>query len=324
MRVSIITPTFNRSKLLNETITSVLSQKFDNASVEYLVVDNNSTDDTKLIIEKKIKTSTLIKLKYLYEKKQGINSARNLGVQKSNGEYIIFFDDDVFLAEGCLQEYINAFHNNENASVFGGSVELKPPEFDLPSWFAVSGKFVRSMIVISLYCGQKNYLKSLSKDLIPLGANMAFNRNVFTQNGLFSTDLGLKGEKLMPGSEYEFCQRISTNGIDDWLYLGKAKVYHPIKKEQVRKNYFRKRLFGVGRVTYKLHPFKSKKTVLGLPLYMLEFILSNILKSIKYKIQSKEIESFYYQTEALIYCGCVYEHFNKFFKEKRGAFERKL
>ena len=259
MKISLITPTHNRAELLDETMKSIIMQNVGDAKFEYLVVDNNSKDNTKETIEKYIGKNDNIEVKYVFEKNLGINYARNTGIKESQGDYLIFFDDDVILEKDCLLSYINAFQEYPDQKIFGGRVLIKTPEFDIPNWLPLDGKYTRRMIVLSLNYGEKNCIRN-TKDNIPLGGNMGLPKDVFQKHGVFRTDLGLKGKGLLPGSEYQFLHRME-NDINKWVYVAGGIVYHPIKQSQAKKSYFRKRLFGVGRITYRFKTFEAKKKV---------------------------------------------------------------
>lgn len=110
-KVSVIIPTFNREKYLNNTIDSVLAQTYHN--YEIIVVDDGSTDNTREVA-KKYKD----KIKYVYQKNQGVSSARNSGIKVSRGEWIAFLDsDDEWLPEYLLYQ-VNQTKNNQGASVY--------------------------------------------------------------------------------------------------------------------------------------------------------------------------------------------------------------
>lgn len=309
MKISLITPTYNRCDWLNDTIASILNQKTSGAEIEYLVVDNNSKDSTREIIETYAAKETDIDVRYVFENSQGINHARNAGIRNATGDYLIFFDDDILLDEGCIQYYIDAFKTFPREIVFGGKVLLRQPDFSIPAWLALDGSYARSMIIPTSNFGDATIRLSLQKN-IPLGAHMGFRRDVFGQFGMFRTDVGLTGDKLMPGAEYELFNRLLRNNIDFWIYVGESVVYHPLKEEQAKKQYFRKRLMGVGRVTYRMHKFEAKKTLFGLPLYLPANVVKNYVRSLKYKLLGKPVESFFYETEAYLNFGCIREHFS--------------
>jgi glycosyltransferase involved in cell wall biosynthesis len=86
-RVSIIIPTYNRSKLLQLTVESVLNQTYP--ALEVIVVDDGSKDDTEKVMQKYAGRVTYIK-----QANRGVSAARNTGFRVSSGQYINFLDDD--------------------------------------------------------------------------------------------------------------------------------------------------------------------------------------------------------------------------------------
>lgn len=89
--ISIITPNYNASKFVSETIESVLNQTYENW--EMIIVDDCSTDDSVAIIEDFIKSDQRIKLIKLTVN-SGPAIARNSAIEVSNGKYIAFLDSD--------------------------------------------------------------------------------------------------------------------------------------------------------------------------------------------------------------------------------------
>lgn len=88
--VSIIVPVFNAADYLKDCLSSIVSQDYDN--IEVVVVDDESTDDSFKIVEKMAVNNTSIKpYKIIHS---GVSAARNHGIKKSNGDYIMFVDSD--------------------------------------------------------------------------------------------------------------------------------------------------------------------------------------------------------------------------------------
>jgi glycosyltransferase involved in cell wall biosynthesis len=135
--VSIIIPTFNRSKLLAECVNSLLAQNY--AGMEIIVVDDGSTDDTNstvLEITQKHKN-----VRYYSRPHLGAPAARNFGLANAAGEFICFFDsDDLWPADyietmvnalkaspdfGAVYSRITRYNNGEIAGQYGSMVN--PP-----------------------------------------------------------------------------------------------------------------------------------------------------------------------------------------------------
>ena len=86
---SVIVPTYNRLKLCQETVASVLNQTFK--SFEVLIVDDGSNDGTREAFES---NNLDRRIQYFYQKNAGVSSARNLGIKHSQGKYICYLDSD--------------------------------------------------------------------------------------------------------------------------------------------------------------------------------------------------------------------------------------
>lgn len=88
--ISCIIPTFNRATLLKEAIESVLKQTY--SGWELLVIDNGSTDETEKVVNHFLNKDN--RIRYFRNNKKGPSAARNYGVEKAMGQYIVFLDDD--------------------------------------------------------------------------------------------------------------------------------------------------------------------------------------------------------------------------------------
>ena len=93
--VSVIIPTFNSSKFIVETITSVLGQTL--SDIEIIIVDDGSSDDTIELVERISQTDK--RIKWFIQKRGGVSIARNRGIKEAHGKYIAFIDhDDIWLS----------------------------------------------------------------------------------------------------------------------------------------------------------------------------------------------------------------------------------
>ena len=102
-KVSVIIPVYNTSKYLDKCIDSLVNQTLDD--IEFIMVNDGSTDNSKEIIEKWVKKDKRIKL---YNKENGGQaSARNLGLTKAEGEYIAFLDSDDYISYDMYETLYN-------------------------------------------------------------------------------------------------------------------------------------------------------------------------------------------------------------------------
>lgn len=119
--VSIIIPTYNRVDLIRETLDSLLKQSYPNW--EAIVIDDNSTDNTIEAVELMASKDTRITFTVKGENIiKGAPSSRNIGIDKSNGDYIVFLDSDDILAGFCLERRVNVLLENPDIdfAVFQG------------------------------------------------------------------------------------------------------------------------------------------------------------------------------------------------------------
>lgn len=120
-KVSVIIPTYNRANLLPESVGSVLSQDYD--SLEVLVVDDGSTDDTE-----EVAGGFGDRVRYLWQEKSGVSAARNLGILHARGEYLIFLDSDDVLLPGAVTKLAQALDGNpECGAAYCGWIETDGP-----------------------------------------------------------------------------------------------------------------------------------------------------------------------------------------------------
>jgi glycosyltransferase involved in cell wall biosynthesis len=112
--ISIIVPTFNYGRFIRDCIESVLSQSI--ADWECIVVDNASTDDTAQIVTQYTRQDSRIKYCKLDDNK-GPSCARNVGIQLSKGEYILFLDSDDLIGPKKLESALVLFERNPSSSI---------------------------------------------------------------------------------------------------------------------------------------------------------------------------------------------------------------
>jgi glycosyltransferase involved in cell wall biosynthesis len=106
--VSVIIPTYNYAHFVIDAINSVLNQTYK--SVEIIVVDDGSTDNTHKVLEKFILDR---KIKYIKKNNGELSSARNAGIKVSTADYIAFLDADDMWEPNKLEEQIKIFKNSE-------------------------------------------------------------------------------------------------------------------------------------------------------------------------------------------------------------------
>ena len=112
MKISVLTATYNRANLLDKLYASLLinSNSCPEMELEWLIMDDGSTDNTKTICENYM-LENLINVKYFYQENQGKMQAINNLVPKATGDLIIECDSDDYLTKDALKVIEGALKN---------------------------------------------------------------------------------------------------------------------------------------------------------------------------------------------------------------------
>ena len=241
MLISVIIPTFNRSEKIGLVIEALSRQNIPAKEFEILVIDNNSSDNTKEVITYNIKKYTNINIQYFFEGQQGLNFARNCGVQQAHSNIIAFIDDDAIPQSNWVKMLLESYSDSSIGCVGGKIIPSFPGEVKLPSWISniFNGYFSGFDLGIT-------HIKELTeKDGFPYGANISFKKEAIISAGLFNPALDRCGKNLIAGGETEMCIRLYRIG---WkiLYNPRAVVHHLISPDRLKRNYFLEHVKGEG------------------------------------------------------------------------------
>ncbi|MBW4509664.1 MAG: glycosyltransferase [Scytonematopsis contorta HA4267-MV1] len=227
--ISAIICTHNRDNYLGAAIDSLLSQDFADG-FEVVVVDNGSTDNTRSIVEQRLSNP---RLKYIWEPKLGLSTARNTGANESCGEILAYLDDDAVASKTWLQVLYCAFNNNTKLGIAGGKVTLIWPEgMEPPKWLTpgLSSN-------LGLYDLGENTVYIEQPGLTPRGLNYAIRRSFLEEIGGFDPNLGRVGKNLLSNEELQMTELALKKG---WqvAYLPEALVAHNVAPERLKRSWF--------------------------------------------------------------------------------------
>src|SRR5215475_15214082 len=116
-KVSDVIPTKNRSALLAVAVERIESQTVSREHYEVIVIDNDSSDDTRTVLEQTAKTYR--NFRFGVQEKPGAAATRNAGLRLASGDLILFIDDDVQAEPSLVEAHLDAHQKNQNASVIG-------------------------------------------------------------------------------------------------------------------------------------------------------------------------------------------------------------
>lgn len=231
MRFSIVIATYNRAGLLQDTLASLSGLQID-TSWEVIVVDNNSTDHTREVIESAAR-SFPVRLTYVFEREQGRSAALNAGFRAAEGEIIVTTDDDVRVEPDWLKE-IEFGLATKQCDYVGGRV-MPLWESEPPRWLPRTNGRLWAVIALLDYGSQPIQLGKR----VPLGVNMAMRRQAIERIGGFDTQIGRKAGTLLGQEVREWCMRATAAGLVGY-YIPKMVVQHVIPTERLNKAYFRR------------------------------------------------------------------------------------
>ena len=168
MKITVAICTWNRADLLAQTLERMTSLRVpEGVEWELLVVNNNCTDRTDEVLAR---FTTRLPLRRCWEPDLGLSHARNRAVLEAHGDYLVWTDDDVLVAEDWLAGYCRAFKRWPDAAVFGGPVAPwfagTPPQWLIDVFPRVAGAFA------AIDLGHKPF-PLRAEAPVPFGANMA-------------------------------------------------------------------------------------------------------------------------------------------------------
>lgn len=231
MKYSVVIATYNRGADLRATLRSLAALQPD-GPWEVIVVDNNSTDDTRPVVEEAARTFP-VECRYLFEKEQGRSPALNTGIRAARGDIVATTDDDVRVPPDWLNRAADGLRRLR-CDYVGGRV-LPIWGAPRPAWLPNRGG--RQWAVIALLDYGANPIEFGTR--VPLGVNMAFAREAFDRAGLFDPGIGRRAGTLLGQEVREWCIRARRAGVRGF-YVPEMTVEHVIPGERLRKRYFRR------------------------------------------------------------------------------------
>jgi glucosyl-dolichyl phosphate glucuronosyltransferase len=239
MELSVVVCTFNRSESLRRVLNSLREALIpDHLSCEFIVVDNNSDDDTRFVCED-IEKHYESRIRYVFEDKRGVSHARNRGIWEAKGEIIAFTDDDVIVDKHWIQNIDKAFREHDDVACVGGKI--------MPIWEISKPKWLKSNLYGCLaLLDHGDSVAYLDKPHI-WGANFAVKYEMFKKYGLFDSNLGRIPGKLYGYEETEFLQKLQSAG-EKLLYYPSLIIHHHVPAHRLSKKYLRKWRFDEGEL----------------------------------------------------------------------------
>jgi glucosyl-dolichyl phosphate glucuronosyltransferase len=261
MKITVILCTYNRCQTLARALESAAALRLpESVEWEVLVVDNNSTDQTRQVIEG-FCCRYPGHFRYLFEKRQGKSYALNAGIQEARGDVLAFTDDDVTFEPTWLQNITACLERGD--SVGAGGRTYPQEAFSAPRWLGLGNPHALGPFAMFDLGGEPGELTEP-----PFGNNMAYRREAFEKYGGFRTELGPRPGSEIRGEDTEFGQRLLSAG-ERLRYEPSAIVYHAVPAHRIQKAYFLDWWFDKARAEIRERgiPTDTGLFVAGIPLY---------------------------------------------------------
>ncbi|MFH1202705.1 MAG: glycosyltransferase family 2 protein [Candidatus Omnitrophota bacterium] len=212
--VSIIILNFNGKDFLERCISSVLESDYDN--FEVLFVDNCSTDGSVNFVKENFKDPRI----HIIENNRnyGVPGGRNIGLEKTKGEYIVFLDNDTEVDKFWLNGLLEVLINDKNAGLAGS----KLLNMGQRNRFEHTGDYLTPFGFISERSGReldRGQFDKLEEIFSCKGACFMTRRSIFDEVGAFDSDY------FMYLEETDFCWRVWLRGYRV-VFAYKSLVWH--------------------------------------------------------------------------------------------------
>lgn len=304
MKLSVIIPTYNRAASLEKTLVSLAEAvRPGRMAVEILVVDNNSTDQTRAVFDRIRPRLTGFHAEYLFEAQQGRSFALNLGIKKAAGDLISPVDDDEEIDKNWLVGIEKLFSERWDEIDFASGKILPVWETEPPEWVEP----LKLGVLTWRDFGDEEWIYSEDTPMIT-GGHGIFKREVFGRIGLYDENLGVRGKGFISGEDEVFYDQLLSHGLRG-IYYPQLVMYHFMPAYRLDKNYYRRWLFGVGISRYladtHYKPFTGAK-ILGVPRWMYRRAVSEVFNKFRQIIKRDETAALAAENEPLVFAGYFY------------------
>jgi len=311
MTFSILIATYNRAATLADTLAS-LARLESRAAWEVIVIDNNSPDDTRAIVERAVPAFP-VPLRYAFEHEQGRSAALNCGFRLAQGDIIVTTDDDVRVEPDWLNRVETGLDSQQCDYVGGRVLPLWGAE--PPPWLPKTNGQLWGVIALLDYGRAPIQFGTR----VPLGVNMAMRKSAIDRVGGFDPRIGRKAGTLLGQEVREWCLRAHAAGLTGF-YIPELVVQHLIPADRLTKQYFRRWFYwrGISRAMlyaetgldmekpeHTTLDFSTVPHIAGVPRYMFRSAAKALKDSIAAAINGDPIASFDRELWLWFFAGVV-------------------
>ena len=246
--LSVVITTYNRADVLPSALESLLTQDLAPDRYEIIVVDNNSNDGTRRIVESFARRSSAVQ--YVFEPRQGISFGRNAGIRAAVAPIVAFTDDDVRVSRDWATTILTVLAAHPEVACVGGKV--------LPNWRGAWPTWLTQehwAPLALLDYGDAPVYVTAERRLCLITANVAYRREVFDRIGMFAPQMS----RL---SDHEILVRL-WRARGQGLYWPQLTAIADIAPQRMRRRYHRQWHRRHGRFAAIMHDEDFERTKVG-------------------------------------------------------------
>jgi glucosyl-dolichyl phosphate glucuronosyltransferase len=295
---SLVICTYNRADQLRDALRTALSQDTDGLfTYEVLVVDNNSTDHTRAVVESFLAEGHPY-LRYLAEPRQGKSFALNLALSELSGDHYTIVDDDFLLPRRWLLGIRDGVLRHPDAAFVSGKV--------LPHWSSPPPEWLTedhwSAIAMADY-GEAEFRATARHRICLLACT--FDAAAVRAVGGYDTRLGVSGGRIGGVEDLEILTRLWSVGREG-VYLPDVAFEHRVEPERLTKRYHRRWHRGHGRSYAIMRDPGTEGTsarLFDVPIYMYRELVSGLWKMLRESLAGRPARAFAAETRCWFIVG---------------------
>jgi glycosyltransferase involved in cell wall biosynthesis len=308
--VSVNICSYNRHRMLQDALERVLSQDLeDGTRYEVIVVDNNSTDRTKEVVEGFIARGHT-NLRYVFERRQGLSHARNAAVPAARSPILAFTDDDVRVTRDWVATIKRTLDNHPEVDCIGGRILPDWPSTP-PSW--LTREHWAPLALVDY--GDQPFYVNARHQLCLCTANMAIRKDALERIGSFQPALQRVENQVGSMEDHELLVRLWT-ARRQGLYVPDLVVAADVGADRLSKKYHRLWHLGHGHfyALARLEEMERSRTgwLFDLPAHMYRQAGLDALSWLGNAVRGNLVRAFTYEVRLLFFAGFFARRYKDF------------
>lgn len=312
MDISVILSTYNRCDLLPQALASLSAQQANGVKYEIIVVDNNSTDRTKQVVQQfKARDA---RIRYVFEPRQGLSYGRNAGIHAADADVVAFTDDDVQVAPDWIYQIQQALSRYPDADFIGGRV-LPALDESLPAWAHTQ------MPPLALQdLGDEPVVVSNTHQRCLIGACLIIRSHSFAKAGLFNPETQRVKDGVGSTEDADWEAQVWNSG-GHGVYVPGIIVHSPLSKDRLTKQYHRKWHLGHGRFIAKTRRLESagSREFVRVPIWMYRQAVESCVQLATLSLKRRSQQAFERENLLIFSLGFIAERWKEQLLGRRPA-----